>query len=104
MFICFFLDTGLKKLWTLLAAMGQPQMLTVIPQTTSFRVLGDQREHEGGLASPGEEVSVFADVAGVLTKQRGQTGHRGAGLLSLQLLQTSEEGAPALAVIRVTTQ
>lgn len=60
MFICFFLDTGLKKLWSLLAAMGQPQMVTVIPQTTSFRVLGDQTEHEGGLASPGEEVSVFA--------------------------------------------
>lgn len=45
---------------TLLAAVTWPQVLTGIPQTTSFRVLGDQREHGGGLASLGDEVSVFA--------------------------------------------
>lgn len=38
--------------------MARPQVLTVIPQTTSFRVLGAQKEHKGGLASPGEEVSL----------------------------------------------
>lgn len=42
--------------------MARPQVLTVIPQTTSFRALGAQREHEGGLASPGEEVSLCFQI------------------------------------------